>query len=96
MGGVLSFDKLEHLPVLKPRIVWGVSPISLPALCPHEGGQPGSDHDLVAFMAALTSSPYGALAEKEFAKFKTLDAKRKGELELQGKYQLESQRHKPE
>ena len=36
------------------------------------------------------------LAEKEFAKFKTLDAKRKGELELQGKYQLESQRHKPE
>jgi len=36
------------------------------------------------------------LAEKEFAKFKALDAKRKGELELQGKYQLESQRHKPE
>jgi tetratricopeptide (TPR) repeat protein len=36
------------------------------------------------------------LAEKEFAKFKALDAKRNDELELQGNRQLESQRHRPE
>jgi tetratricopeptide (TPR) repeat protein len=36
------------------------------------------------------------LAEKEFAKFKALDAKRNDELELQGKNQVESQRHRPE
>jgi len=35
------------------------------------------------------------LAEKEFAKFKALDAKRNEELKLQGKYQLESQRQRP-